>query len=227
MSSGRRAWPTAAGGVAGIHVRPAHESPATRGLDVLRCRRPADPTGDRALRRSGARRRPPRPSRHRATDAARYVYPARHFASRLTDPALPRMGERLRLRRDFDISGFPPHARAVLAALKRYPACSSPTMAATGSSIAPDRRFSGLESLARVKGSDFEVIVPTGAGEDDFDSQRLTLLSSRGSPQGVERPNSTRSYVIRSTRPPPPIPCPSACEPVELITAKNRRRALL
>jgi hypothetical protein len=32
-------------------------------------------------------------------------------------------------------------------------------------SIAPDRRFEGLESLARVKGSDFEVIVPTGPDE--------------------------------------------------------------
>ena len=29
-------------------------------------------------------------------------------------------------------------------------------------SIAPDRRFEGLETLSRVKGSDFEVIVPTG-----------------------------------------------------------------
>ena len=32
-------------------------------------------------------------------------------------------------------------------------------------SVAPDRRFEGLESLARVKGSDFEVIVPTGPTE--------------------------------------------------------------
>ena len=32
-------------------------------------------------------------------------------------------------------------------------------------SISPDRRFSGLETLSRVKGSDFEVIVPTGPAE--------------------------------------------------------------
>ena len=94
-----------------------------------------------------------------------YVYPARHFASKLTDPSLPRMGERLRLRRDFDITGFPPHARAVLAALKRH----GMFVADNGSnwllSIAPDRRITGLESLSRVKGSDFEVIVPTGPDE--------------------------------------------------------------
>jgi hypothetical protein len=94
-----------------------------------------------------------------------YVYPARHFASPHTDPALPRMGERLRLRRDFDITGFPPHAQAVLKALKRY----GMFVADNGSnwllSIAPDRRITGLESLSRVKGSDFEVIVPTGPDE--------------------------------------------------------------
>ena len=33
-----------------------------------------------------------------------YVYPATHYASRLTDENLPRMGERLRLRKDFDMS---------------------------------------------------------------------------------------------------------------------------
>jgi hypothetical protein len=94
-----------------------------------------------------------------------YVYPARHFASSRTDPALPRMGERLRLRRDFDLTGFPPHAQAVLKALERY----GMFVADNGSnwllSIAPDRRISGLESLSRVKGSDFEVIVPTGPDE--------------------------------------------------------------
>jgi Domain of unknown function (DUF4091) len=94
-----------------------------------------------------------------------YVYPARHFASPHTDLHLPRMGERLRLRRDFDTSGFPPHARAILEGLKKY----GMFVADNGSdwllSIAPDRRFEGLESLSRVKGSDFEVIVPTGPDE--------------------------------------------------------------
>jgi hypothetical protein len=94
-----------------------------------------------------------------------YVYPARHFASARTDPTLPRMGERLRLRRDFDVSGFPPHARAILEALKTY----GMFVADNGNnwllSIAPDRRIRGLETLSRVKGSDFEVVVPTGPDE--------------------------------------------------------------
>ena len=49
-----------------------------------------------------------------------FVYPARHFASDLTSPELPAMGQRLRLKKSFRTSGFPPQARAVLKALKRY-----------------------------------------------------------------------------------------------------------
>jgi hypothetical protein len=89
-----------------------------------------------------------------------YVSPARHFASRETDPALPRMGERLRLRRDFDVSDFPPHAQAVLRGLQRYGMMVADNGGNWLLSIAPDRRIQGLESLARVKGSDFEVVSP-------------------------------------------------------------------
>jgi len=35
-----------------------------------------------------------------------YVYPARHFASASTDPSLPPMGMRVRLKAGVDISGF-------------------------------------------------------------------------------------------------------------------------
>ena len=94
-----------------------------------------------------------------------YVYPARHFASPHTDPTLPRMGERLRLRADFDTSGFPPHARAILEGLKRYGMFVADNGRDWLLSIAPDRRLQGLETLSRVKGSDFEVIVPTGPDE--------------------------------------------------------------
>lgn len=91
-----------------------------------------------------------------------YVLPATHWASQNSDPLLPRMGERFRLRNDFDISGFPPHAQAILKGLKKY----GMFMADNGSdwfmSIAPDRRLQGLETLSRLKGSDFEV-VETGA----------------------------------------------------------------
>ncbi len=91
-----------------------------------------------------------------------YVLPAIHFASRSDDPNLPRMGERLRLRRDFDTSGFPPHARAILEGLKKYGMFVADNGQDWLMSISPDARLKGLETLRRVKGSDFEV-VETGA----------------------------------------------------------------
>jgi hypothetical protein len=87
-----------------------------------------------------------------------YVYPARHFASKLTDENLPRMGERLRLRNDFDITGFPPHAQAILKGLKKHGMLVADNGSDWRLSIAPDRRLKGLESLTRLKGADFEVV---------------------------------------------------------------------
>lgn len=91
-----------------------------------------------------------------------YVLPATHWASPHKDPNYPRMGERFRLRQDFDVSGFPPHAQAVLKGLKKYGMFVADNGSEWLMSIAPDRRLQGLESLTKVKGSDFEV-VETGA----------------------------------------------------------------
>ncbi len=91
-----------------------------------------------------------------------YVLPATHWASPHKDPNYPRMGERFRLRQDFDVTAFPPHAQAVLKGLKKYGMFVADNGSEWLMSIAPDRRLQGLESLTKVKGSDFEV-VETGA----------------------------------------------------------------
>jgi hypothetical protein len=89
-----------------------------------------------------------------------YVYPARHFASSLTDPDLPAMGQRLRLKRSLDASRFPRQARVVLTALKRYGAIVADNGAPWYVSGAPDRRWDNddLHALGRVKGSDWDVV---------------------------------------------------------------------
>jgi hypothetical protein len=74
------------------------------------------------------------------------------------DPAHPRMGERFRLRRDFTVAGFPPHVQAILKGLKVYGMFVADNGSDWWMSIAPDRRLEGLETLHRVKGSDFEVV---------------------------------------------------------------------
>ena len=89
-----------------------------------------------------------------------FVAPATHYASRLTDENLPRMGERLRLRQDFDVSGFSREARTILVALKRYGMFVADNGIEWAISMAPDERIPVLhEELRRVKGSDFEVVV--------------------------------------------------------------------
>jgi hypothetical protein len=94
-----------------------------------------------------------------------YVYPATHFASRHRDPNLPRMGERFRLRADFDTTGFSPHVQAILKGLKKYGMFVADNGGDWRISVAPDQRIRGLDDLRRVKGSDFEVVEPTGPNE--------------------------------------------------------------
>jgi hypothetical protein len=89
-----------------------------------------------------------------------FIYPARHFASSLTDPTLPAMGQRLRLRASFNVDAFPRQARAVLVALKRYGMILADNGSPWYISGAPNRGWNNddLHTLGRVKGSDFEVV---------------------------------------------------------------------
>jgi hypothetical protein len=90
-----------------------------------------------------------------------FVYPARHFASRRTDENLPRMGERLRLRKDFDVSRFSPEVRAILKGLKKYGMFVADNGIDWAISVAPDPRIKDMnEELRKIKGSDFEVVQP-------------------------------------------------------------------
>jgi hypothetical protein len=91
-----------------------------------------------------------------------YVYPARHYASSLTDPDLPPMGLRVRLKASVDLSGFPKQARVVLTALKRYGMLVADNGSNWYISGAPDPRWNNdaLHTLSRVRGSSFEVVSP-------------------------------------------------------------------
>jgi len=89
-----------------------------------------------------------------------YIYPARHFASDATDPNLPPMGLRVRLRAGFDISGYPRQVRVILTALKRYGMIVADNGANWYVSGAPDRRWNddALHAIGNVTGADFEVV---------------------------------------------------------------------
>ncbi len=89
-----------------------------------------------------------------------YIYPARHFASSYTSPNLPPMGLRFRLRANFPVMSFPPQARVVLRALKRYGMIVADNGSSWYISGVPDPRWDNdqLHTLHRVKGSDFRVV---------------------------------------------------------------------
>jgi hypothetical protein len=90
----------------------------------------------------------------------RYIYPARHFASDSTSKSLPAMGQRLRLKKGFDISGFSGQAKVILRALKRYGMIVADNGSDWYISGAPNRHWNndGLHELGRVLGKNFVVV---------------------------------------------------------------------
>jgi len=89
-----------------------------------------------------------------------YVSPARHFASADTDPDLPPMGLRLRLKASYDLSSFHGQARVILQALKTYGLIVADNGSSWYITGAPDRRWDDddLHDLGRVPGSAFEAV---------------------------------------------------------------------
>ena len=95
-----------------------------------------------------------------ATTQRAYVYPARHFASSNTNPNEPPMGLRVRLKADYDLSGFHGQALIVLQALKIYGmmlADNGSDWYITGST---DSRWNDtdLDQIKTVPASAFEVV---------------------------------------------------------------------
>ncbi|MBN4059558.1 hypothetical protein JYT35_00390 [Acidimicrobium ferrooxidans] len=89
-----------------------------------------------------------------------YLHPATHFASSDSNPDLPPMGLRMRLRADFDISGFPAEVQVILTAMKTYGVIVADNGSAWFVSGAPDPRWDddALATMRDVPGSAFEVV---------------------------------------------------------------------
>ena len=89
-----------------------------------------------------------------------YVYPARHFASSDSDASLPRMGERLRLKRSVDVSRLPRQARVVARAMKEFGVIVADNGSDWFVTGAPHRGWDDdqLNALKQLRGSDFEVV---------------------------------------------------------------------
>jgi len=89
-----------------------------------------------------------------------YIHPATHFASGSSDPNLPPMGLRLRLKASFDLAPYHGQALIILRALERY----GLVVADNGSSWyitgAPNPHWNNedLDQLKSVPGSAFEAV---------------------------------------------------------------------
>jgi hypothetical protein len=94
------------------------------------------------------------------TTQTAFVWAARHQAGASSDPKLPPMGARFRLKASVDLSSFPKDVRVILQALKTY----GLVLADNGSnwyvSGTQDEAWDNdvLSSISRVKGSDFEAV---------------------------------------------------------------------
>lgn len=119
-----------------------------------------------------------------------YIWPARHYASDRTGLQYPPMGQRFRLKASFDTSGYPPQARVVLEALKKYGMILSDNGGAWYISGAPDDRWDNddLHTLQQVKGSDFEAVdesslmIDPDSGRADIGNQGPLALPGQASP---------------------------------------------
>ncbi len=93
-----------------------------------------------------------------------YIPPARHSAGSQTSANYPPMGMRVRLRADFDVSGYSASNQVILRALKKYGMFVADNGTSMYLSGAPDPRWNDddLHNLTHVHGSDFEVVQISG-----------------------------------------------------------------
>ncbi len=89
-----------------------------------------------------------------------YVAPARHVASSSSNPDLPPMGLRLRLKASFSLRSFRGQSRVILTALRRYGMLVADNGSSWFISGTADRRWddANLEQLKRVPATAFEAV---------------------------------------------------------------------
>jgi hypothetical protein len=105
-----------------------------------------------------------------------YVWPARHFASDSTDPALPPMGQRFRLKANVDLSRFSPANQVILRALQTYGMFLADNGSPWFVSGEPndgwdDDRLNA--ELRELRGSDFEAVDASSLMRDADSGQAL------------------------------------------------------
>jgi hypothetical protein len=89
-----------------------------------------------------------------------YVSPARHASGSSTDPSLPPMGMRVRLKAGYDISTYPESVQVILRGLKKYGMILADNGESWMISGAPNDNWNdfALHTIKQVPGDAFEVV---------------------------------------------------------------------
>lgn len=90
-----------------------------------------------------------------------YVWPARHHAGSTADPGSPPLGQRFRLKSNFDISGFPQPMQVILRAMQQYGLILADNGSNWYVSGTQDDRWDNdmlVADFRQLKGSDFEAV---------------------------------------------------------------------
>ena len=145
-----------------------------------------------------------------------YVWPARHFASSSTDPALPPMGARFRLKSTVNPAAYPPQVRVILVALQRYGMILADNGSAWYVSGAPHPGWDddALRQLHQIVGNNFEAV--------DASSLMVHPDSAQARPSG---PAQTPTPTATPTATPPPSCSPRP--PVRVTSAPSSPGTLL
>ena len=124
-----------------------------------------------------------------------FLWPARHQASSSSNPNLPPMGLRLRLKASVNISSFSRTNQIILTALKHYGMFVADNGSSWFLSGTADNRWNNddLHALTAIPGSDFEAI--------DESSLRISANSAqaRGAPAPVASPTHAPQVTMTAT----------------------------
>ena len=132
-----------------------------------------------------------------------YLWPARHQAGESTDPNLPPMGARFRLKRSYDLSRFSPGARVILQALKTY----GLILADNGSNW----YFQGTED-SYWNDTLLDQLKSVPAGQFEAVDESSLMID----------PNSAQARQAVVPAPKPPPPSPKSPRPVALVPSPSQ-----
>jgi hypothetical protein len=124
-----------------------------------------------------------------------FLWPARHQASSSSNPDLPPMGLRLRLKASVDISSFSRTNQIILTALKHYGMFVADNGSSWFISGTSDSRWNNddLHALTSIPGSDFEAV------DESALQVSANSAQARGAPPVTASPTARPSPTISAT----------------------------